>query len=45
MSDLIQDNFLVPMVVEQTGRGERAYDMIVLSLLVRRLMTISQILL
>ncbi len=26
MSDLIQDNFLVPMVVEQTGRGERAYD-------------------
>lgn len=26
MSDIIQDNFLVPMVVEQTGRGERAYD-------------------
>ncbi|HXU77204.1 MAG TPA: ATP-dependent Clp protease proteolytic subunit, partial [Methylomirabilota bacterium] len=20
------DNFLVPMVVEQTGRGERGYD-------------------
>lgn len=26
MSDLIESNFLVPMVVEQTGRGERAYD-------------------
>jgi len=26
MSDFIQDNFLVPMVVEQTSRGERAYD-------------------
>ena len=26
MSDIIKDNFLVPMVVEQTGRGERAYD-------------------
>ncbi|KAA3631945.1 MAG: ATP-dependent Clp endopeptidase proteolytic subunit ClpP [Calditrichaeota bacterium] len=26
MSDIIQNNFLVPMVVEQTGRGERAYD-------------------
>lgn len=26
MSDFVQDNFLVPMVVEQTGRGERAYD-------------------
>ena len=26
MSDKITSNFLVPMVVEQTGRGERAYD-------------------
>lgn len=26
MSDFIENNFLVPMVVEQTGRGERAYD-------------------
>ena len=26
MSDKIESNFLVPMVVEQTGRGERAYD-------------------
>lgn len=26
MSDIIKNNFLVPMVVEQTGRGERAYD-------------------
>jgi len=26
MSDKISSNFLVPMVVEQTGRGERAYD-------------------
>ena len=26
MSDIINNNFLVPMVVEQTGRGERAYD-------------------
>ncbi|UCD64289.1 MAG: ATP-dependent Clp endopeptidase proteolytic subunit ClpP [Candidatus Zixiibacteriota bacterium] len=26
MSDKIHSNFLVPMVVEQTGRGERAYD-------------------
>lgn len=26
MSDYIKDNFLVPMVVEQTSRGERAYD-------------------
>ncbi len=27
MNDLnIENNFLVPMVVEQTGRGERAYD-------------------
>ncbi len=26
MTDEIRSNFLVPMVVEQTGRGERAYD-------------------
>ncbi len=26
MSDKISSSFLVPMVVEQTGRGERAYD-------------------
>ena len=26
MDDHITGNFLVPMVVEQTGRGERAYD-------------------
>lgn len=26
MNDFIENNFLVPMVVEQTGRGERAYD-------------------
>ncbi len=26
MTDTIKANFLVPMVVEQTGRGERAYD-------------------
>jgi ATP-dependent Clp protease protease subunit len=26
MSDIIQNSLLVPMVVEQTGRGERAYD-------------------
>ncbi len=26
MEDKIFNNFLVPMVVEQTGRGERAYD-------------------
>ncbi|MCK4301615.1 MAG: ATP-dependent Clp protease proteolytic subunit, partial [candidate division Zixibacteria bacterium] len=26
MDNKIQANFLVPMVVEQTGRGERAYD-------------------
>ena len=26
MNEPIQNNFLVPMVVEQTGRGERAYD-------------------
>ena len=26
MDDTVQRNFLVPMVVEQTGRGERAYD-------------------
>ena len=26
MTDKILDNFLVPMVVEQSGRGERAYD-------------------
>jgi ATP-dependent Clp protease protease subunit len=26
MDDNIKNNFLVPMVVEQTGRGERAYD-------------------
>ena len=26
MNDKITSNFLVPMVVEQTGRGERAYD-------------------
>ncbi len=26
MDDKISSNFLVPMVVEQTGRGERAYD-------------------
>lgn len=26
MKDMISNNFLVPMVVEQTGRGERAYD-------------------
>jgi ATP-dependent Clp protease protease subunit len=26
MDDNISNNFLVPMVVEQTGRGERAYD-------------------
>lgn len=26
MVDKIYSNFLVPMVVEQTGRGERAYD-------------------
>ena len=26
MDDSLQSNFLVPMVVEQTGRGERAYD-------------------
>ncbi|HKK20944.1 MAG TPA: ATP-dependent Clp endopeptidase proteolytic subunit ClpP [candidate division Zixibacteria bacterium] len=26
MTDTIKSNFLVPMVVEQTGRGERAYD-------------------
>ncbi len=26
MDDKILDNYLVPMVVEQTGRGERAYD-------------------
>ena len=26
MTDKISGNFLVPMVVEQTGRGERAYD-------------------
>jgi len=26
MDDHISGNFLVPMVVEQTGRGERAYD-------------------
>lgn len=26
MDDKISNNFLVPMVVEQTGRGERAYD-------------------
>jgi ATP-dependent Clp protease protease subunit len=26
MYDKIMDNYLVPMVVEQTGRGERAYD-------------------
>ena len=26
MNDKIKANYLVPMVVEQTGRGERAYD-------------------
>lgn len=26
MTDRIIDNYLVPMVVEQSGRGERAYD-------------------
>ncbi|MFH2048347.1 MAG: ATP-dependent Clp endopeptidase proteolytic subunit ClpP [bacterium] len=26
MADRILDNYLVPMVVEQSGRGERAYD-------------------
>lgn len=26
MNDMNSNNFLVPMVVEQTGRGERAYD-------------------
>ena len=26
MDDKLSNNFLVPMVVEQTGRGERAYD-------------------
>ncbi len=26
MGDSISSNYLVPMVVEQTGRGERAYD-------------------
>lgn len=26
MTDSIYSNYLVPMVVEQTGRGERAYD-------------------
>jgi ATP-dependent Clp protease protease subunit len=26
MRDKIESNYLVPMVVEQTGRGERAYD-------------------
>jgi ATP-dependent Clp protease protease subunit len=26
MAEQIMDNFLVPMVVEQTGRGERGYD-------------------
>ncbi|MBD3257868.1 ATP-dependent Clp endopeptidase proteolytic subunit ClpP [candidate division GN15 bacterium] len=26
MSDELLNNYLVPMVVEQTGRGERAYD-------------------
>ncbi len=26
MSNNIRNNYLVPMVVEQTGRGERAYD-------------------
>ena len=26
MDDSLKSNFLVPMVVEQTGRGERAYD-------------------
>jgi len=25
-SEIVQGNYLVPMVVEQTGRGERAYD-------------------
>jgi ATP-dependent Clp protease protease subunit len=26
MDDKIMNNYLIPMVVEQTGRGERAYD-------------------
>jgi ATP-dependent Clp protease protease subunit len=26
MNDKIRNNYLIPMVVEQTGRGERAYD-------------------
>jgi len=26
MDDRMYDNYLIPMVVEQTGRGERAYD-------------------
>jgi ATP-dependent Clp protease protease subunit len=26
MSDSIYNNYMIPMVVEQTGRGERAYD-------------------
>lgn len=26
MDDTIRNNYLIPMVVEQTGRGERAYD-------------------
>jgi ATP-dependent Clp protease protease subunit len=26
MSDKLMNNYLIPMVVEQTGRGERAYD-------------------
>ena len=26
MDEKIRSNYMVPMVVEQTGRGERAYD-------------------